>query len=325
MDRRDLLTTVAGTVAVAGCSDLTGDSRDAPAEGNSSQSAQGNSAQERMGLTSQQRARFQEHGWTDTEINCFREQTLATFSNPTQAKLNQEVAAKLKELDQTVATIERLTVEFIIGEDDFGNELVLAQHTFHGVELKNTDFSPLKFEAATTMCPKATSTSTDTEGPGFLELNLGEIKPAHVNQDGTVKRTLEASDPSASGSTEVSFYPEDKSKHTNSFETTITYPEPQLSIELTNVEVDNPEYSDTINLEFSIQVENRGSIPAKVSILGPSGLPISSRVMLRSDETLTETHLMFAGPDKQGETATFGVREEFGHSYVETTFTIPET
>jgi hypothetical protein len=324
MDRRDLLTAVAGTVAVAGCSDLTGNSRDAPAEGNSSQSAEENSAQDGVGLTSQQRARFQEHGWTNAEIDCFGEQTFVTLSNPTQAAFNQEVAAKLKELDQTVATIERLTVELIVGEDDFGDEVVLAQHTFHGVKLKNTEFSTLKVGGAATWCSKTTSTPTDTEGPGVLGLNLGEIKPAHVNQDGTVKRTLETSNLYASGSIEVSFYPGVKSKHTEPFETTITYPEPQLSIELTNVEVDNPEYSDTINLEFSIRVENYGSIPAKVVILGPSGLPISSGVMLRSGETLTETHPMLAGPDKQGETVTFTVSEELGQPYVETTFTIPE-
>jgi hypothetical protein len=324
MDRRDLLRAVAGTVAVAGCSELTDDSRNAPAEGNSSQSAQENSAQDGVGLTSQQRARFQEHGWTNAEIDCFGERTLATLSNPTQAEFNQEVAAKLQELDQTVATIERLTVELIVGKDDFGDEVVLAQHTFHGVKLKNTEFSPLKFGAATTFCPETTSTPTATEEPSILGLNLGEIKPAHVNQDGTVERTLKTSNLYASGSIEVSFYPGDKSKHTTPFETTITYPEPQLSIELTNVEVDNPEYSDTINLEFFIRVENRGSIPAEVSILGPDGLPISSEVMLRSGETLTETYPMFAGPDKQGETVTFAVGGDLGQPYAEATFTIPE-
>jgi len=83
-------------------------------------------------------------------------------------------------------------------------------------------------------------------------------------------------------------------------------------------------WDDKKRIVFSIRVENYGSIPAEVRIFGPDGIPASSVVMLRPGETLTETHAVFAGPDKQGETATFRVGEEFRQPYVETTFTIPE-
>jgi hypothetical protein len=325
MDRRSLLTALVGTIPIAGCSDLTDNSSNAPTDGNSPRAAQDNSTQEGIGLTSQQRIMFQAHGWTSAEIDCLEDITLRTLKNPTQAKFNQEVSVRLEELDQTAATIDRLTTEMVVGEDNFGNEEVFAQHTFHGVELKNAEFSPYNIQVGALACTETPTATTTGDGASMLGLNLGNIEPSHVNQDGTVKRTVKAAPLYGSGPRQITYYPDDKSKQTAIFETTVTYPEPQITIEIANVDIDNPEFSDTINIEFSIKAVNHGPSPINVDIIGPDNVPISFGTILYIDEPLIETYGMFADSEKQGETVTFAVAgSQGGSTYDEITFNIPE-
>lgn len=218
MNRRHLLTALAGTIPIAGCSDVIDNSRDASTDGSSSQAPPDDSTRKNVGLTNQQRAMFQEHGWTSAQIDCFEDFTLKTLRDPTQAKFNQEVFNRLEELDQTVATIDRLTTEGVIKENSVGIENIFIQHTFHGVKLENTTLSPYKTPAGPLACTE-TPTATDT-GLGWanrLESEIGNIEASHVNQDRTVKRTTKAAPLYGSGFYEIKYYPGDKSKQTAIF------------------------------------------------------------------------------------------------------------
>ena len=324
MNRRHLLTALAGTIPIAGCSDVIDNSRDASTDGNSSQAPSDDSTRKDVGLTNQQRAMFQEHGWTSAQINCFEDFTLKTLRDPTQAKFNQEVFNRLEELDQAVAKIDRLTTESVIKENNVGIEDVFIQHTFHGVELENTTLSPYNTQVGPLACTETPTATNTSLGANRLETELGSIEASHVNQDGTVKRTIKAAPLYDSGSRQITYYPSDKSKQTTIFETNINYPKPQITIELVDINIDNVEYSDLITIEYSIKVVNYGPNPSKVDISGPDNIPLFGTI-LYVDEPFTETYNAVVDSEKQGETVTFAVtRDTAGITYDEISFKIPE-
>jgi len=328
MNRRHLLTALAGTVPIAGCSDVIDNSRDASTDGNSSQVPPDDNTRKGVGLTNQQRVMFQEHGWSSAEIDCFEDFTLKTLRDPTQAKFNQEVSNRLEELDQTVATIDRLTADGVIKEKRAGIEDIFIKHTFHGVKLENTTLAPYTTPVGPLACTETPTATGHSLIGSKLETELGKIKPSDVDQDGTVERTVKAAPLYDSDSRQITYYPGDKSKQTAIFETTINYPKPQVTIELVDVNIDSNEYSDTFFIEFSIKVVNYGPNPCKVEISGPDNLPIS-RTILYVDQPFRDTYSTFVDSEKQGETVTFAVTGDTavttsGITYDEISFDIPE-
>lgn len=107
-------------------------------------------------------------------------------------------------------------------------------------------------------------------------------------------------------------------------ETSIKDPKPQITVELVDVNIDEPEYSGPLSIDISIRVVNYVPNPSKIDIYGPDDLPRSGTI-LYVDEPFTETYSMFADSEKQGETATITVTwDTAGITYDEISFKIPE-
>jgi hypothetical protein len=318
MNRREILAVVGGTVGVAGCSDLT----DSP--GNSSaESTGGNSAgDDSVALTSQHRERFREHGWSENRIDCFENVGTEMGAYPSQPELNQAAEEKLEELNQIVASIARMTVDMRI-KDDGGFKTIVAEHTFHGVELENTEFAPSVYVGELpAICPSVTpgNFEENIDAPEYITVELGSIKPSDVGSNGVVTRTSGY----GSGPKTISYTPRITSKHTSKFENTLEYPEPELSIEVTNVNIEQA-YSERIYADFTVRVQNTGGAPAIINVKQGS-TPIAANKSLHVRDTLTETHSMYGDP---GEEVNFTVNPATSsgqeETLAQTTYTLPDS